>query len=124
MVCSQNFLQQVKIASHYILQEFKIASQYIPNQKIFEFPSKLQSLVEKLLLWFRNKYLSKVQKLQRSKIPNVFPTFSDFLEEITFHAEGMNIPQLKFFLKSKLKGFKPLAHYLNRMARERQKQEH
>ena len=77
------------------LQQVKIASQYIPNLKIFEFPSKLQGLVEKLPLWFRNKWSRKVQKLQKSEGHNAFPTFSDFLEEVIFHAERMNIPQLK-----------------------------
>ncbi len=76
------------------LQQVKIASQYIPNLKIFEYPSKLQSLVEKLPLWFRNKWSNKVQKLQMSG-HNAFPSFSVFLEEVVFHAERMNIPQLK-----------------------------
>jgi hypothetical protein len=77
------------------LQQVKIASQYIPNLKIFEYPSKLQSLVEKLPLWFRNKWSNKVQKLQMSEGHNAFPSFSVFLEEVVFHAERMNIPQLK-----------------------------
>ena len=79
------------------LQQVKIASQYIPNLKIFEFPSKIQSLFEKLPLWFRKKWSGKVQKLQQEKGHNAFPSFSDLLKEVTFHAEHTNIPQIKSF---------------------------
>ena len=89
------------------LQQVKIASQHIPNLKIFEFPSKLQSLVEKLPLWFRNKWSGKVQKLQKSKGHNAFPTFSDFLEEVIFHAERNEHSAVEAFPKSKSKRSKP-----------------
>ena len=86
------------------LQQVEIASQYISNLKIFEFPSKLQSLVEKLPGWFKGKWSSKVQKLQQTKGHEAFPSFSDFVAEVTFHAERMNIPQIAHAANSDLKG--------------------
>ena len=76
------------------LQQVEIASQYISNLKIFEFSSKLQSLVEKLPGWFKSKWSNKVQKLQQTEGHDAFPSFSDFVAEVTFHAERMNIPQI------------------------------
>ena len=76
------------------LQQVEIASQYISNLKIFEFPYKLQSLVEKLPGWFKSKWSNKVQKLQQTEGHDAFPSFSDFVAEVTFHAERMNIPQI------------------------------
>ncbi|XP_068721564.1 uncharacterized protein [Montipora capricornis] len=76
------------------LQQVEIASEYIPNLKIFEFSSKLQSLVDKLPRWFKTKWSTKVQRLQQSQGHNAFPSFSEFVKEVTFHSERMNIPQI------------------------------
>ena len=76
------------------LQQVEIASEYIPNLKIFEFSSKLQSLVDKLPGWFKTKWSTKVQRLQQSQGHNAFPSFSEFVKEVTFHSERMNIPQM------------------------------
>ena len=76
------------------LQQVELATEHIPNLKIFEYWSKLQSLVEKLLTWFQSKWSNRVQKLQQAKGQNAFPSFSDLVKEVTFYAERMNIPQI------------------------------
>ena len=67
---------------------------HLHSLKIFEYPSKLQTLVEKLPGWFLTKWSTKVQTLQQEKGCNAFPTFTEFVEEVTFHADRMNIPQI------------------------------
>ena len=79
--------------SHF-LQKVEIASEYIPNLKIFEFSSKLQSLVDKLPGWFKAKWSAKLQRFQQSQGHNAFPSFSEFVKEVTFHSERMNIPHI------------------------------
>lgn len=76
------------------LNQVLVASGYLSNLKIFEFPSKIQALVEKLPGWFKTKWSSKVLSLQREKGYDAFPSFADFVEEVTFHSERMNIPQI------------------------------
>ena len=76
------------------LQQVELATKHISNLKIFEYSSKLQSLVEKLPVWFQSKWFNKVQKLQQVEGQNAFPSFSVFVKEVTFHAERMNIPQI------------------------------
>jgi len=76
------------------LQQVELATDHIPNLKIFEYSSKLQSLVEKLPTWFQSKWSNKVQKLQQAKGQNAFSSFLDLVKEVTFHAERMNIPQI------------------------------
>ncbi|XP_027043165.1 uncharacterized protein LOC113671152 [Pocillopora damicornis] len=76
------------------LQKVEIARDHIPSLKIFDFSSKLQSLVEKLPGWFKTKWSTKVQKLQQTDGHNAFPSFSEFVKEVNFHAERMNIPQI------------------------------
>jgi len=67
----------------------------------FKFASKLQSLVEKLSGWFKSKWSTKVQKLQQAQGHNAFPSFSDFVNEVTFLADRMNIPQTSQLLTIK-----------------------
>ena len=62
--------------------------------QIFEYPSKIQTLVNKLPGWFLTKWSSKVQTLQQEKGCDAFPTFAEFVAEVTFHADRMNIPQI------------------------------
>lgn len=76
------------------LQQLKLGTEHISNLKIFEYSSKLQSLVEKLPGWFQSKWSNKVQKLQQAEGQNAFPSLSVFVKEVTFHAERMNIPQI------------------------------
>lgn len=76
------------------LQQVKIAKTHLHSLKIFEFPSKLQTLVEKLPNWFSTKSSTKVQTLQQQKGSDTFPTFAEFLAEVAFHKECMNIPQI------------------------------
>jgi len=76
------------------LEQVSAASQHLSSLKIFEYPSKLQSLVEKLPAWFQSKWSSRVQKLQQENSYDSFPSFADFVQEVTFHADRMNIPQI------------------------------
>ena len=76
------------------LQQVEIARDHIPSLKIFDFSSKLQSLVEKLPGWFKTKWSTKVQKLQQTDGHSAFPSFSEFVKEVNFDAEQMNLPQI------------------------------
>lgn len=76
------------------LQQVEIAKTQLHKLKIFEFPSKLQTLVEKLPNWFLTKWSTTVQKLQQEKGSDAFSTFAEFVTEVTFHADRMNIPQI------------------------------
>ena len=61
---------------------------------MFEFPSQIQLLVEKLPGWFKAKWSDKIIKLQREKGKDAFHSFNDFAETVKYHAERMNIPQI------------------------------
>ena len=76
------------------LQQVHIASEYISSLKVFEFPSQIQLLVEKLPGWFKAKWSDKIIKLQREKGKDAFHSFNDFAETVKYHAERMNIPQI------------------------------
>lgn len=76
------------------LQQVEIAESHLDSLTIFEYPSKLQTLVEKLPSWFLTKWSTTVQTLQQRKGCDAFPTFAEFVEEVTFHADRMNIPQI------------------------------
>ena len=76
------------------LQQVEIAKTHLPSLKIFEYPSKLQTLVEKLPSWFLTKWSIKVQTLQQEKGCDAFPSLSEFVDQVTFHADRMNIPQI------------------------------
>ncbi|XP_032228943.1 uncharacterized protein LOC5504746 [Nematostella vectensis] len=76
------------------LYQVHVASAHMSALKIYEFPSKIQSLVEKLPGWFATKWSIKVQALQQERGYSAFPSFSDLVTEVCFHAERMNIPQL------------------------------
>ena len=76
------------------LQQQGIARDQIPRPKIFDFASKLQRLVEKLPGWFKTKWSTKVQKSQQIDGHSAFPSFSEFVKEVNFYAERMNIPQI------------------------------
>ena len=69
-------------------QQVEIAKTYLHSLKIFEFPSKLETLVEKLPNWFSTKWATKVQTLQQEKGSDAFPTFAEFVAEVTFHVHG------------------------------------
>ena len=77
-----------------LLQQVEIVRDHMPSLKIFDFSSKLQSLVEKLPGWFKTKWSTKVQKLQQTDGHSAFLSFSEFVEEVNFHTERMNIPQI------------------------------
>ena len=76
------------------LQRVEIAKNHLHSLKIFEYPSKLQTLVEKLPSWFLTKWSTTVQTLQQKKGCDAFPTFAEFVEEVTFYADRMNNPQI------------------------------
>ena len=75
-------------------QQVEIVRDHIPSLKIFDFSSKLQSLVEKLPGWFKTKWSTKVQELQQTDGHSAFPSFSEFVKEVNFDAEQMNLPQI------------------------------
>ena len=76
------------------LQQVEIAKTHLSSLQIFEYPSKIQTLVNKLPGWFLTKWSSKVQTLQQEKGCDAFPTFAEFVAEVTFHADRMNIPRI------------------------------
>ena len=76
------------------LHQVEIAINYLHSLKLLKYPYKLQTLVEKLSGWFLTKWSTEVQTLQQEKGCNAFPTFTEFVEEVTFHADRMKIPQI------------------------------
>ena len=76
------------------LQQVKIASNHIESLKVLNYPSQIQVLVEKLPAWFKATWSDKVLKLQRKKGKGAFPSFEEFAEEVRYHAERTNIPQI------------------------------
>ena len=54
----------------------------------------MQTLVDKLTNWFLTKWSTKVQSLQQERGSEAFPTFAEFVAEVTCHADRMNIPQI------------------------------
>ena len=80
------------------LQQEGIARDHTPSLKIFDFSSKLQRFEEKLPGWFKTKWSTKVQKSQQTDGHGAFPSLSEFVKEVNFDAERMNIPQTKSHL--------------------------
>ena len=76
------------------LQQVETAKTYLLSLQIFEYPSKIQTLVTKLPSWFLTKWSSKVQTLKQKKGCDAFPTFAEFVAEVIFHADRINIPQV------------------------------
>ena len=76
------------------LQQVKIASKHIESLKVLNYPSQIQALVEKLPGWFKAKWSDKVLKFQKKKGKDAFPPFEEFAEEVRYHAERTNIPQI------------------------------
>lgn len=76
------------------LQQVKIASEHILSLQVLNYPSQIQSLVEKLPSWFKPKWSDKVLKLQKKEGKDTFPSFADFAQEVRYHAERVNIPQI------------------------------
>ena len=72
----------------------KIASKHISSLQVLNYPSQLQALVEKLPGWFKAKWSNKVLKLQRKVGKDAFPSLEEFAEEVRYHAERVNIPQI------------------------------
>ena len=50
--------------------------------------------MEKLPGWFKAKWSDNALKFQRKKEKVAFPPFEEFAEEIRYHAERTNIPQI------------------------------
>lgn len=81
------------------LQQALLAQNINHSMKIYEFPSKLQALVEKMPSWFKTNWSNQVQILQQREGRGAFPSFSDFVNQVKFHAERMNIPQIAWNTK-------------------------
>lgn len=62
------------------LQQEGIARDHIPSLKIFDFSSKLQSLVQKLPGWFKTEWSTKVQKSQQTDGHSAFLSFSEVVK--------------------------------------------
>ena len=77
------------------LQQVKFASKHIESLKALNYPSQIQVLVEKLPGWFKAKWSDKVLKFQRKRGKDAFPSFEEFAEEVRYHAERTNIPQIQ-----------------------------
>lgn len=52
------------------------------------------TLIEKLPTWFKTKWSEKVMRLQNVKGKDTFPSFREFVDEVCYHAQRINIPQL------------------------------
>ena len=76
------------------MQQVKIASKHIESLKVLNYPSQIQALVEKLPGWFKAKWSDKVLKFQKKEGKDAFPPFEEFAEEVRYHAERTNIPQI------------------------------
>ena len=76
------------------LRQVEIASKHIESLKVFNFSSQMLPLVEKLPTWFKRKWSEKVMRLQNAKGKDTFPSFKEFVDEICYQAQRMNIPQL------------------------------
>ncbi|XP_015772172.1 PREDICTED: uncharacterized protein LOC107350459 [Acropora digitifera] len=76
------------------LQQEETAKTYLLSLPIFDYPSKIQTLGTKLPSWFLTKWSLKVQTLKQKKGCDTFPTFAEFVAELTFHVDRMNIPQV------------------------------
>ena len=61
--------------------------------KLFNFPSQIQLLAEKLPGWFKAKWSNKVMKLQKEKGKDAFPLFKQFVKVVCYEAERMNVSQ-------------------------------
>ena len=76
------------------LQRVKIANKHVESLKFLNYPSQIQVLLEKQPGWFKAKWSDKVLKFQRKKGKDAFPPFEEFTEEVRYHAERTNIPQI------------------------------
>ena len=71
---ANNGVQGLREFSDFLYQ-VEIAMNHLHSLKVFKYPSKLQTLVEKLPGWFLTKWSTKGQTLQEEKGCNAFPTF-------------------------------------------------
>ena len=71
---ANNGVQGLREFSEFLYQ-VEIAMNHLHSLKVFKYPSKLQTLVEKLPGWFLTKWSTKGQTLQQEKGCNAFPTF-------------------------------------------------
>lgn len=75
------------------LQQVKIASEYITSLRVLNYPSQIQNLMEKFPSWFISKWSDKVLRLQRRDSRDTFLSLKDFLKEVCYCVERINIPQ-------------------------------
>ena len=71
---ANNGVQGLREFSDFLYQ-VEIAMNHLHSLKVFKYPSKLQTLVEKRPGWFLTKWSTKGQTLQQEKGCNAFPTF-------------------------------------------------
>ena len=72
------------------LQQVKFASKHIENLKALNYPSQIQAL------WMVvSKVVRQSVKVSKKKGKNAFPSFDKLAEEVRYHAERTNIPQIQ-----------------------------
>ena len=62
--------------------------------KVYNYPSQIQPLLEKLPSWYKAKWSEKVMKYQEINGKEKFPSFEEFVNHVSHKAERTNIPQL------------------------------
>jgi hypothetical protein len=76
------------------LRQVQIASKHIVSLKVYNYPSQIQPLVEKLPSWYKSKWSERVMKFQKVNGKETFPSFEEFVNHLSHEAERTNIPQL------------------------------
>ena len=76
------------------LRQVFIASRHIESLKVYNYPSKIQPLLEKLPSWYKSKWSVRVMKYQKANGKETFPPFEEFVNHVSQEAERINIPQL------------------------------
>ncbi|CAH3036875.1 unnamed protein product [Porites evermanni] len=60
---------------------------YKESRKRLKYRFENSAILKKLPGWFKTKWSTKVRKLQQTGGHSAFPSFSEFVEEVNFHAE-------------------------------------
>ena len=76
------------------LRQVQIASKHIVSLNVYNYPSQIQPLVEKLPSWYKSKWSERVMKFQKVNGKETFPSFEEFVNHVSHEAERANIPQL------------------------------
>lgn len=72
--------------------QVNIVFEHIPSLKVLNYPSQIQRT--KYLAGFKAKLSNRVLKLQRRESRDAFQSFKEFVEEVRYHAEWVNITKI------------------------------